>query len=60
MVAQSGYFFTRPLVAILGRGTFFTTGRMGVAHNMDIATSAAVTSAASTSARIRPGSGGAK
>lgn len=48
------YFFTRPIVALLGRGTFFTTGRMGVAHNMDIS---ATQIAVGTSTRILPGSG---
>lgn len=48
------YFFTRPIVAILGRGTFFTTGRMGVAHNMDIS---ATQTAVGTATRILPGSG---
>ena len=25
--------FTRPLVSMLGKGTFFTTGPMGIGHN---------------------------
>jgi len=48
------YFFTRPIVALLGRGTFFTTGRMGVAHNMDISDAQ---TAVGTTTRILPGSG---
>jgi len=30
------YFFTRPLVALLGQGRFFTTGPLGIVRNMRI------------------------
>jgi preprotein translocase subunit SecD len=49
------YFFTRPLVSMLGKGTFFTTGPLGIGHNMDV--TGAVNTAA-TPTRIVPGSAG--
>jgi preprotein translocase subunit SecD len=51
------YFFTRPLVSMLGKGRFFTTGPLGIGHNMDVTTLAAPGSSGAPS-RIVPGSAG--